>query len=80
MKNNKPIHEVKIGAIKAEIWEADGVKGPFFSVVVCRLYKVGNKWEEAKSISGRDISKLREVLRQVNLWLLEHEPESESVE
>ncbi len=41
MTNTKPISEIRIGAIKAAIWENETTKGTRYNVTFSRLYKDG---------------------------------------
>ena len=51
--NAKPIHEIRIGAIKAAIWENGAVNGTRYNVTLSRLYKDGDNWKRTESF-GRD--------------------------
>ena len=39
---NKPVHDVRLGAIKAAIWANSTPKGTRYSVTLTRLYKDGD--------------------------------------
>lgn len=56
MSNNKPVHEVKIGRVRAAIWLNESESGPFHSVTFSRLYKdkEGN-WKDSVSFSRDDL-------------------------
>jgi hypothetical protein len=49
----KPAHEIRIGRIKATIWENETENGSRYNVVIKRLYKEGDSWKSADSY-GRD--------------------------
>jgi len=43
MPKAKPVHEVRLGRIKAAIWRNDTQNGPLYNVTIVRLYKDGNQ-------------------------------------
>ena len=46
MANQKPVHEIRLGKVKAAIWRNETDDGPRFSVIIVRLDKVeGGDWE-----------------------------------
>lgn len=63
---NKPVIEIRDGAIKVTVWPNDSEKGTFYSVELVRSYKDGENWKESRSLSGGD------VLRGANLLTLAH--------
>lgn len=77
MKNQKPVHQVRIDSMKAAIWENEGRKGTFYSVGLTRLYRVDGKVEETHSFSGRDLGAVAQVLKLVAAWIEEHEVKPE---
>ena len=49
-KKQRPVHEVRMGRIKAAVWENESdKKKPFYSVSVGRLYKSGDDWKTSSS-------------------------------
>src|SRR5438132_84691 len=52
-KTNKPIHEVRLGCIKAAVWKNNTEKGARFNITSCRLYKNDDPWASSDSF-GRD--------------------------
>ena len=52
--NRKPIHEIRLGAIKASVWQNDTENGVRYNVTFGRLYKDnGGDWKVSDSF-GRD--------------------------
>ena len=52
--SKKPIHEVRMGRIKAAIWENETENGNRYNVTITRLYKNGDdEWKDSTSF-GRD--------------------------
>ncbi len=71
----KPVHEVRLGKIRAAIWgnrNADG--NTWHSVTFARRYrdKEGN-YKDADSFGPEDLPVLREVAGRVLTWCLDQE-------
>ena len=49
----QPVHEIRLGRIKATIWENDTRNGTRYNVTLTRLYKDGDEWKDSASF-GRD--------------------------
>ena len=62
----KPVHEIRIGRIKATIWENEPPNGTRHNLTVSRLYKDGDEWKDSTSF-GRDDLPLVAGLSQ-SLW------------
>lgn len=72
----KPVHEIRLGAIKAAIWE-NKVKGSTrHNVTVQRLYKDEGQWKSSESFGRDDLPLVREVLHRAYVWIFEHGPNS----
>ena len=65
-----PVHEVRLGAIKATIWENETSVGTRHNVTVARLYKDGDEWKQTESFGRDDLLLLAKVLDQAHSWLL----------
>ena len=58
----KPISEVRIGSIKAAIWQNETDGGPRFNVTFQRLYRdEQNKWHSTDSFGRDDLLVLAKV-------------------
>lgn len=73
---NKPVHEVKIGRIKAAVWVNSTEGGASRqSVTLGRLYKVGEKqWKTSDSFSSDDLPLVGKVIDQVFAWMVANQP------
>lgn len=49
----RPVHEVRMGRIKATIWENETREGIRHNVSLSRIYKDGEAWKDSTSF-GRD--------------------------
>ena len=73
MKKQKPIHEIRFGAIKAAIWENTTDNGIRHNVTVSRLYKDGEDWKSTDSFGRDDLPLLGKVVDVAHTWIFEHQ-------
>ncbi len=69
---NKPVHSIRLGAIKAAIWENSVGDTIRHNVTVCRIYKDGDQWKNADSFGRDDLLVLAKVADQAHTWICEH--------
>ena len=67
----KPIHEIRIGAIKAAIWENETVNGTRHSVTFSRIYKDGEQWKHAENFRRDELLVVAKVADQAHTWIAE---------
>jgi hypothetical protein len=70
----KPIHEIRIGKIKAVIWQNHTESGLRHNVQLRRIFKRDDaaQWESSDSLGRDDCLVGAEVLRLAALWIYEH--------
>lgn len=68
----RPVHEVRLGRIKAAIWENETQNGARHNVTVTRIYKDGDQWKDSNSFGRDDLPLVRKVLDQAHTWIFEH--------
>ena len=61
MSSQKPITEIRIGAIKATIWRNGTEDQPRHNVTFSRLYKDGDNWKSTQSFGRNDLLLLAKV-------------------
>ena len=72
--NNKPIHEVRLGAIKAAVWKNETeTRGPRFSVKLSRIYKDGDDWKSTEIFGRDDLLQVSKVADQTHSWIHQQE-------
>ena len=69
MKNKKPIHEVRIGSIKAAIWENQVENNTRYNVTLSRIYKDGKDWKSTASFGRDDLPLVAKVADQAHTWI-----------
>ena len=71
MPKDKPVHEVRLGAIKAAIWRNDTPNGVRFNVTFARLYRDADEWKSTDSFGRDDLLVLAKVADQAHSWIHE---------
>ena len=71
MSKKKPAHEIRIGAVKATIWENQTDRGVRHNVTVSRLYKSDEEWKQTDSFGRDDLLLVAKVVDQAHSWIFE---------
>jgi hypothetical protein len=67
----RPIHEIRLGRIRAAIWENETEIGTRHNVTVSRLYKDGDQWNDSASFGRDDLPLVGKVLDQAHSWIFD---------
>ena len=74
----KPVHEVRLGRIKAAIWANETENGLWFNVTFSRIYKDGNNWKTSDSFGRDDLPLLAKVADTAHTWIfMQHQGSQE---
>lgn len=65
----KPMHQVRIGAIKAAVWKNETESGPRYNTTFSRLYKDGDEWNNTDSFGRDDLLVVAKVADQAHSWI-----------
>lgn len=68
----QPAHEIRLGSIKATIWENDTTAGKRHNVTVSRIYKDGDQWKQTESFGRDDLPLLAKVVDLAHTWVFEN--------
>ncbi len=68
-KHARPVHEVRIGLIKAAIWANRTEDGVRHNVTFERCYKESEEWKSATSFGPDDLLKLAKVADEAHSWI-----------
>ncbi len=70
-KNNvrRPVHEIRMGRIKAAIWENETQQGTRHNVSFSRLYRDGEQWKDSASFGRDDLPLVRKVADVAHIWI-----------
>ena len=66
---NPPVHQIRMGRIRAAIWLNETENGPRHNVTVSRLYKDGDEWHDSPSFGRDDLPLVIKVLDQCHTWI-----------
>lgn len=69
MSKDKPVHEVRLGAIKAAIWKNDTQNGVRYNTTFSRLYKDGEEWKATDSFGREDLLIVAKIADQAHTWI-----------
>ena len=64
--NNKPVAELRIGAVKATVWENDGGGIPRCNVTFSRVYRDGDQWKTTQSFGFSNLLTLAKLADQAH--------------
>lgn len=67
----RPVHEVRMGRVRAAVWENQTETGVRFNVTLSRLYKDGDQWKDSASLGRDDLPLAIRVLEKVHDWIFE---------
>lgn len=76
-EKQKPIHEVRLGTIKAAIWKNDTESGVRYNVTLSRLYKDGEEWKSTDSFGRDDLLLLGKVADNAHSWICQQSQQSQ---
>ena len=74
---HQPAHEVRLGAVKAAIWQNDTDSGVRYNVTFQRLYRDGEDWKSTDSFGRDDLLLLGKVADLAHTWIVNPEPAGE---
>ena len=68
-EKEKPVHEVRFGAIKAAVWKNDTQNGVRYNTTFSRLYKDGEEWSNTDSFGRDDLLVVAKAADQAHSWI-----------
>ena len=69
---NKPVHEIRLGRIRAAIWANETKVGVRHNVDVECLYTGGDEWKSTKSYGRDDLPLVSKVSDMAHTWIFEN--------
>src|ERR1044071_4391556 len=75
----QPAHEVRLGAVKAAIWQNDTDSGVRYNVTFQRLYRDGDagQWKSTESFGRDDLLLVAKVADLAHTWIMTPEQAEE---
>ena len=65
----KPVHEIRLGRIKAAIWANETDSGTRHNVTITRLYKDGDEWKTSTSFGREELPLVAKVADMAHSWI-----------
>ena len=77
-EKSKPVHEIRLGRIRAAIWLNETENGPRYNVQLSRLYKdKSDKWKDSASFGREDLPLVAKVADLSMVWIYENPASTE---
>ena len=73
----QPLHSIRIGYIKANIWFNQTKSGDRHNVTVTRLFRDGELWRESQHFGRDDLLLLAKVIDQAHSWIVQYSANTE---
>lgn len=70
LARNKPVHEVRLGPIRASVWANETDNGTRYNVTFDRAYRDGDAWKSTSSFGRDDLLVLGKAADQAHTWIL----------
>jgi hypothetical protein len=68
-KTVRPVHEIRMGRVRAAIWENETQNGTRHNVTLSRLYKDGDDWRDSTSFGRDDLPLVAKVADLAHSWI-----------
>ena len=69
-RNTRPVHEIRMGLIKAAIWGNQTEEGIRHNVTFERRYRDGEEWKSTHSYGRDDLLTLATVANEAHSWIV----------
>ena len=66
---NRPVHEIRMGAVKAAIWRNETKNGYRYNVRISRLYKDNGEWKTSDSFGRDELPLVSKVVNMAYVWI-----------
>jgi len=67
-----PVHEIRMGSVKATIWENETSVGSRHNVTVARIYKENEEWRQTDSFGRDHLPLIAKVVDQAHSWIFQN--------
>jgi hypothetical protein len=67
----RPVHEIRLGRVRAAIWENHTDNGVRHNLTLTRLYKDGDQWKDSASFGRDDLPLVAKVVDLAHTWIFE---------
>ncbi len=82
MAQERPVHEIRLGRVKAAIWRNDTDAGVRYGVTMSRIYKTDSGWETSLSFGRDELPLVAKVVDMAHTWIYQQhdKPEAQTAE
>lgn len=70
-KKDRPVHEIRLGSVKATVWKNETERGSHYNTTVSRIYRDGDTWKTSDSFGRDDLLPLAKAIDQAHSWVCE---------
>jgi hypothetical protein len=71
MSQDKPVHEMRLGRVKAVIWRNETDLGVRYNIKFARLYKAGDQWQSTDSYGRDELVLLSKLADMAHTWVFQ---------
>ena len=71
MNRQTPVHEIRLGAVRAQIWEASALEQSPYRVSISRVVRPGERATPRDGFDADDLALVAEVADLAHLWICE---------
>lgn len=75
---NRPIHEIRLGKVKAAIWKNETDSGIRYSVNIVRIFRTDDGWDSSTSFGRDELPLVAKVADKVHSWIYEQNDRGDS--
>lgn len=68
-KKSKPAHEIRLGSIKATIWQNQSEISVRYNVSITRSYRDGDVWKDTQSFGRDDLPRVTKCADLAYEWI-----------
>lgn len=68
-QKSKPVHEIRLGSVKAAVWANETQHGVRHNVTFARLYKDADTWKTSESFGREDLPLVEKVADMAHRWI-----------
>jgi hypothetical protein len=74
----RPVNEIRMGRIRAAIWENETQNGTRHNVTLSRIYKDGDVWKDSTSFGRDDLPLVMKVSDLAHSWIFDNSQPTDS--
>lgn len=69
---DRPVHEIRLGRVKAAIWRNEGDFGVRHNVTLTRIFKTDTRWDSSSSFGRDDLPLVEKVCAMAQVWIYQN--------